>query len=67
VEFDLTGSNCCYSVANSKLPKPVPPVGPAGTGLPNVRRRLALSYPDRHELHVEDLPDEYRIHLRLTL
>lgn len=67
VHFDLTGSDCCYTVANGKLPAPTPTVSPAGTGLPNVRRRLALSYPHRHELRVEDLPDEYRIHLRLSL
>ncbi|MBO2011615.1 sensor histidine kinase [Hymenobacter negativus] len=67
VHFDLTSSDCCYTVANSKLPVPAARVGPASTGLPNVRRRLALSYPDRHELRIEDLPTEYRIHLRLTL
>ncbi|MDF7813805.1 sensor histidine kinase [Hymenobacter sp. YC55] len=67
VHFDLVGPDCCFTVANSKLPAAAPPPGPAGAGLPNVRRRLALSYPNRHELHVEDLPDEYRICLRLTL
>jgi len=67
VHFDLTGSDCCYTVTNSKLPMPTARVSPAGTGLPNVRRRLALSYPGRHELQIEDRPHEYRIHLRLTL
>ncbi|UOQ69214.1 sensor histidine kinase [Hymenobacter volaticus] len=67
VHFDLTGPDCCYTVANSKLPASAAPMGPAGTGLPNVRRRLALSYPDRHELQIDDLPDEYRIYLRLSL
>jgi len=67
VHFELTNSACSYTVANSKLPEPVRPASPAGTGLPNVRRRLALSYPNRHELQIEDLPEEYRIHLRLTL
>lgn len=36
-------------------------------GLINVRRRLALLYPNRHTLTIDDQPDEYHIHLRITL
>ena len=36
-----------------------------GIGLANIRRRLALLYPNRHELQIED--DGVRHHVRLTL
>jgi two-component system sensor histidine kinase AlgZ len=67
VRLDLQGPECHYMVANSKLPTATAPPSPPGTGLPNVHRRLALSYPGRHELLVQDLPDRYRIDLRLIL
>jgi two-component system sensor histidine kinase AlgZ len=69
VHFDLRGKECRFSVANSKLPASQEPTTAmvTGTGLPNVRRRLALSYPDRYELRVQDLPDRYLIDLHLFL
>jgi two-component system sensor histidine kinase AlgZ len=67
VHFDLRGTECRYTVANSKLPASPGHAASVGTGLPNVRRRLALSYPNRHKLQVEDLPDRYRIDLSLSL
>lgn len=39
----------------------------AGTGLVNVRQRLALSYPDRHTLDVRQEPDSFAVTLTLNL
>lgn len=41
--------------------------GAGGVGLQNVRRRLALLYPDRHVLRITETDTEYACHLELTL
>ncbi len=66
IQLRVTAGTCEYTVANGHLPVPAPAPLP-GTGLSNVRRRLALSYPGRHELRVEHTPAQYRIHLTLQL
>ena len=37
-----------------------------GIGLTNVRRRLALLYPNRHTLHIDASNNTYTVHLTLT-
>jgi two-component system LytT family sensor kinase len=39
----------------------------SGLGLANVRQRLALLYPDQHELLISQTPKEYIVHLALDL
>lgn len=69
----VAATTCEFTVANGHPPAgpaSAPAAGPApapGMGLPNVRRRLALTYPDRHTLRVDDTPEHYRIHLLLHL
>ncbi|MBD2768683.1 histidine kinase [Hymenobacter sp. BT664] len=47
---------------------PAPPIGRnGGVGLRNVRRRLALLYPNAHQLTVADTADTYRITLEVPL
>lgn len=38
-----------------------------GIGLVNVRRRLNILYPNKHELNVENAPNSYAIHLHVAL
>lgn len=38
-----------------------------GIGLVNVRRRLDLLYPGKYELHIQDAPRTYGVHLSLNL
>ncbi|MBF9224069.1 sensor histidine kinase [Hymenobacter ruricola] len=67
VRVELEGSRCDYTVTNSRPATLSPPKKYSGAGLQNVRRRLALSYPGRHSLQIDELPEEYRVHLRLAL
>jgi two-component system sensor histidine kinase AlgZ len=62
-----------YAIANSKvkaLAYPANSVGiyPAdgeGIGLANVKRRLQLSYPGKHQLQIEDREDSYSVTLTI--
>jgi len=47
VEISLAAKQCVYSVANSRLPRIEKNDDKSGIGLPNLRRRLELSYPER--------------------
>lgn len=66
VHLRVSPGTCEFVVANGRPTAPPPPPVP-GTGLLNVRRRLALSYPGRHELRLDDGPTQYQAHLTLHL
>jgi len=38
-----------------------------GIGLHNVRQRLALLYPDKHELNIRETATEYFVHLTIEI
>lgn len=66
VGLRVSPTTCEYTVANGRRParSAVPQLG---TGLLNVRRRLALAYPNRHELQLTEAPDQFHVHLTLHL
>ncbi len=53
-------------VANS-VPPTVNERRSTGTGLTNVRQRLALTYPARHDLRIRQTADSFVVHLTLDL
>jgi two-component system sensor histidine kinase AlgZ len=65
VFLKVTTAGCTYQVENSKLPRVDDQNVKSGIGLANVDRRLALSYPNKHSLVVEDLENAYKITLKL--
>jgi len=67
VQIMLKGKECLYTVENSKLASSPNANGKSGIGLQNVQRRLELSYPEQFELHTEDLPDRYKVELKILL
>ncbi|MCR1024076.1 histidine kinase [Cellulophaga baltica] len=38
-----------------------------GIGLENVKKRLAILYPNKHELTIENLPERFKVSLKLNL
>ncbi|PKV75962.1 histidine kinase [Pontibacter ramchanderi] len=58
-----------FDVYNSKQKKSEqdPEKDASGIGLANVRQRLNLLYPERHELIIRDTPEEFFVHLTLQL
>jgi len=60
----LTGDgNICFSVSNKKNQDQKDKTG--GIGLSNVRRRLELMYPNRHQLDIIDDQEHYNVNLLL--
>ena len=68
VEIDASwqGTELFFQVINSKPTVPPPLAEAPRTGLANVRKRLQLLYPGRHELTLTETDHEYRVHLWLT-
>ncbi len=56
-----------FQIANSKQMKLENGVKSSGIGISNVQRQLALHYPDRHELKVEEGEEEFRVSLEVYL
>ncbi len=63
----VEGNTCTYMVENSHVPGIDETVEKSGIGLQNVRRRLALSYPDKYDLQIQDSENKYCVELKLTL
>ncbi|WP_223827642.1 sensor histidine kinase [Hymenobacter armeniacus] len=69
VSLHVTDNRLYFDVYNSIHPKSEAtlPDETSGLGLANVRQRLALLYPGRHELAIRQTLGEYFVHLTLEL
>jgi sensor histidine kinase YesM len=56
-----------FSTENTINPYKRLPNGTGGIGLKNVKRRLDLTYPDRHQLDLEEDGRVYKAHLKINL
>lgn len=65
ISLKATNSNIEFTVHNKKNNDQKDKTG--GIGLYNVRRRLMLIYPDKHNLVISDMDDFYTINLALQL
>lgn len=70
INLNVNGPRLTFKVENSRSRRPhdaPPPDYTGGIGLKNVRRRLELLYPQRHELAIHDDDSSYLVVLRLQL
>jgi two-component system, LytTR family, sensor histidine kinase AlgZ len=63
LEVDKT--RLVYTITNSKVKTVSYPEDGEGIGLKNVKRRLHLSYPGKHQLHIDDREDAYSVILTI--
>lgn len=66
IKFDIKKEGIHFSIENSKPAQPMNHLK-GGIGLANVKRRLNLLYPKRHNLIIEDTKDAYRIDLDISM
>jgi len=67
ISIQLRGSECIYTVENSKTSDSKDMAEKSGIGLRNVKRRLELSYPEKYSLEALDANESYSVKLNLTL
>lgn len=67
VKLSSQHNQLTFKVENSLSPNKVLKDEPSGFGLKNVERRLALSYPDKHNLQVISQNDKFSVQLKIEL
>jgi hypothetical protein len=65
LDIDMDDKGLHFCLSNSKNSPHTHPV--FGIGLENVRRRLNLLYPEKHQLHVAETDDSYTVNLYIEL
>jgi Putative regulator of cell autolysis len=64
IQFDIEDDKINFSVKNSKPEQPTQKLG-GGIGLNNVKRRLELLYPNKHDLQIIEEKNTFEIKLLL--
>ena len=69
VSLELKEKVLYFDVFNTKHPKPEndPEENKSGIGLMNVKQRLKLQYPNKHELVIRETAKDFFVHLTLQL
>ncbi len=67
IRINVNGGRLHFEVNNIKASKSINKPTGRGIGLSNMEKRLALQYPERHELVITDGLDHFRVNLTLEL
>ena len=67
IEFTQQKGTLELFVENSKSDKLAPKGKSSGAGLQNIKKRLYLLYPQRHQLITKDGDNSFTVHLKITL
>ena len=69
ITLEIKDNTLYFDVSNSKHFRNDndPEKDKSGIGLENVKQRLKLSYPNKHELIIRDTPKEFFVHLTIQL
>lgn len=67
VDLKINNGYFHFTVENSKEEYFKTGEQQGGIGLSNVKRRLELLYPGKHELVINNMPDQYTVHFKLKL
>ena len=67
LKIELNGSELNMKLMNGKPIGQQNTYAQLGTGITNVRKRLALLYPGKHELQINDEPEVFIVNLKLEL
>ena len=64
INFDIQPDEVHFSIENTKPQQPLPQLE-GGIGLPNIKRRLELLYPKKHQLKIEEEAEKFKVELSL--
>jgi two-component system, LytTR family, sensor kinase len=65
IQLRANETELVFNISNSKKNGATHKSHSGGLGLENIRQRLLLLYPGRHQLTIEDQPDSYRVRLEI--
>jgi hypothetical protein len=67
INISLSGSELHLEVFNNKVNGHYETAASGGLGIINAKQRLALLYPDKHKLIIDDKESEYKVDLYISL
>ncbi|MFO7618000.1 MAG: histidine kinase, partial [Bacteroidales bacterium] len=65
ITLEIKDFSIIFSISNNFIPNDAPTSGEAGIGLPQVKARLELLYPGKHDLNISQTDDEFQVRLVL--
>jgi LytS/YehU family sensor histidine kinase len=67
IDMEIEADHLVFKIQNSKPKEKEKRLNgkAGGIGLENIKKRLALLYPDKHTLEIEDDGEQYRVNLNL--